>query len=110
MVAEYGGETLKVVGSVAHGENDYIVRAQVIDPSDAANKSPAEEVEIRMLCENGRFVVVDASVEGVWLGLAQHDDFTSFLDQRNGDIAALTERVRQLTDKLQATAPSASTK
>ena len=102
MVGDYGGQTLKVTESVARNENDYVVTAQVVDPSNASNNSPPSQVQVRVLNESGKFVVVDASVEGVWLGLAQREDFTSFLKQQNGDLAALTERVRGLAEKLKS--------
>ena len=39
--------------------------------------------------------LVDLGVAGVWLGLAQRDQFTSVLAQNNGDINALLNMMRQ---------------
>ena len=48
-----------------------------------------------MLNENGKFVVVDASVEGIWLALTQREDYSGYLSQHNGDVKALAGVVRQ---------------
>jgi len=101
----YGGEALKVIGSRANGHDDYVVVTKVVDPADPTSTDPLE-VDLRVLSENGRFVVVDASVEGIWLALTEREDFTSFLGQNNGNMQALVERVRQLTAKLIANEPS----
>ena len=98
-IGGYGGQTLKVSGSTAHAANDYVVKTSLVDPSDTSG-GPSLEVDLRVLNENGRFVVMDASVEGIWLALTQREELTSFLAQHNGDFNALHQRLRQLTAQL----------
>ena len=105
-INSYGGETLKVVGSSAHADNDYVVTTHLVDSSDPNSSDPPLEVDLRVLSENGKFVVVDASVEGIWLALTQREELTSFLDQHNGDFKALDARLDQLSAQLLETGPS----
>jgi ABC-type transporter MlaC component len=39
-------------------------------------------------------VLVDIAVAGVWLGLAERDEFASVLARSNGDIGALIGHLR----------------
>ena len=41
-------------------------------------------------------VLVDVAVEGVWLALAERDQFVSVLGQNNGDVKVLTAHLRAL--------------
>lgn len=99
----YDGQTLKVTGSLEHAANDYIVQALIVDPSDMPG-AQEPEVDLRVVSEDGKFYVVDASIEGIWLGLAQHDDFQGFLKQHNNDVAALTAHLKDLTAGLERVA------
>ena len=74
--------------------------------TDNARSELQLEVDLRVLSENGKFVVVDASVEGIWLALTQREELTSFLDQHNGDFKALDARLDQLSAQLLETGPS----
>ena len=44
----------------------------------------------------GKPVVVDFSVAGIWLALEERDQFTSFLGQNNGSIHALIGHLSKL--------------
>ncbi|MGB8366551.1 MAG: phospholipid-binding protein MlaC [Rhizomicrobium sp.] len=98
----YDGQTLNVTGSVEHGPGDYVVSAQLADPSDPPGSAPLPEIDLRVVDENGKFFVVDASIEGIWLAVAQHDDFGGFLKQHDGNVAALTAYLKEMTTKLLA--------
>lgn len=98
----YDGQSLNVTGSVQHGPGDYIVSAVLVDPSQPANSQAPEEVDLRVVDENGKFFVVDASIEGIWLAIAQHDDFAGFLKQHDGSVAALTAHLKDMTAQLDA--------
>lgn len=102
---EYGGESLRVTGSVERVPGDEIVTAVLVDPADPADNNPVQ-IMFRVLDENGKFSVVDASIAGVWLGLAQRDDFGGFLGQHGGSVPALTDHLKDMTAKL--TAPKAA--
>ena len=94
----YSGESLKITGSVARADNDFIVSAKLIDPKDPSDNSST--ADFRVMNAGGKFSVVDFSLLGIWFGVAQRDDFLSYLGKNNGNIAALTARLKQSTEKL----------
>jgi len=102
----YGGETLKVTGSIERAPGDYVVNAVVLDPS--APSDPMQlPVAFRVEDEgSGKFAVVDASVGGIWLGLAQRADFGGYLSRHANSVPALTAHLQEVTAKL---APSSAT-
>jgi phospholipid transport system substrate-binding protein len=106
-IGGYSGQTLKVMSSRENAKDDYVVTAKVLNPEDNGKAGPnALEVSLRVLNENGKFAVVDASVEGIWLAVTQRDDFNGYLSQHNGDIKALSERVREHAAQLTNATPS----
>jgi len=103
-LGSYAGQTLRVTGAVQHAPGDFVVSAVLVDPSGSANGKTPPEVDFRVLVENGSFSIVDASIEGVWLAIAERDDFQGFLNAHNGDVAALTAHLRDMTAQLNASA------
>jgi ABC-type transporter MlaC component len=103
----YGGETLKVTGSVERAPGDYVVDAVVVDPS--APDDPMQlPVAFRVADEGGgKFAVVDASVAGIWLGLAQRADFGGYLNRHSNSVPALTAHLQEMTAKLSPPAQGA---
>lgn len=101
----YGGQSLKVTGSVERAPGDEVVTAVLVDPANPADNNPVR-IMFRVLDENGKLSIVDASIAGVWLGLAQRDDFGGFLGQHGGSVPALTDHLKEMTAKL--TAPKAA--
>ncbi len=97
----YDGQTLKVTGSTEHAPGDYVVFTQLADPADPPG-TQEPNIDLRIVGENGKFYVVDASIEGIWLGLAQRDDFQGFLHQHNNDVTALTHYLKDMTAKLES--------
>ena len=51
---------------------------------------------------DGRRVITDMEVEGVWLALWERADFTSFLQQHGGKIGALTDNLRAQAQQISA--------
>lgn len=96
----YGGEIVAVTGSVTRSDTDVIVNANILDAAAKPGTPPLAEVAFRVVKADGKFAIVDASVAGVWFTLAQHDDFQGFLAQNKGDVAALTERLNAMADRL----------
>ena len=98
----YSGQTIKVVDAVQHGPRDYVVTAQVKDPSDPPGERPVL-VRFRVFDEGGgKFAILDASVQGVWFEVAQHDDMQGFLAQNGGDVKKLTAHLNDMTAALSA--------
>jgi phospholipid transport system substrate-binding protein len=87
--AQYAGQTLKVLDSRERAPQDFVVRTSMVGGSNAPM-----EIDFRVRTDGAKPVLVDLSVAGVWLALAQRDQFTSVLAQNNGDIKALTAHLR----------------
>jgi phospholipid transport system substrate-binding protein len=106
----YAGQTLRVTGSTAHGPNDYIVTTTLVDPTGRTEaQGEPIEVDFRVDSSNGRFVVIDASIVGVWLALEERDQFTAFLEENNGNLDGLTTHLNMLTNRLRGGGPSTPT-
>jgi phospholipid transport system substrate-binding protein len=93
--AKYAGQTLKVTGSQEHAPGDTIVQTVMIDPNDHSGQAPLE-VDFRILEDNGRPVVIDFSVAGIWLAIEERDQFSAFLGQNNGSIPTLISHLHEL--------------
>ena len=87
--AQYAGQTLKVMDSRERAPQDFVVRTSMVGGSNAPM-----EIDFRVRTDGAKPVLVDLSVAGVWLALAQRDQFQSVLTQNNGDIKALTAHLR----------------
>lgn len=93
-LARYSGQTLTVVRSSERAPGDDIVVTHFVDPANAA-QVPLE-VDFRVRSQDGKPQIVDFSVAGIWLALAERDDFASVLAQSKGDVPALTARLRSM--------------
>jgi phospholipid transport system substrate-binding protein len=91
--AKYSGQTLKVTGSTSLGANETMVKTVTVDPKKPGAKP--FEVNFRVQNNGGREIVVDFSVEGVWIRELERNDFTSYLGQKNGDVKALSAMLKQ---------------
>jgi ABC-type transporter MlaC component len=83
---------LTVTGSTQRSPDDVIVN--VAAQPAAGGPSPAS-IAFRVRRSNdGRHVVTDLQIEGAWLALVQRSEFLAFLQQHDGDIAALSTELR----------------
>jgi phospholipid transport system substrate-binding protein len=95
----YGGQTLKVTSSIERAPGDFIVNAVVVDPAMPNDPNPLP-VAFRVMDEGGgKFAVVDASLMGIWLGVAQRSEFTAYLSQHGDDVAALSAHLHEMAVK-----------
>jgi phospholipid transport system substrate-binding protein len=107
----YAGQTLKVVGGSEHGPDDYIVRTILVDPTGRTEQQGEPiEVDFRVDNGNGRFVVIDVAIAGVWLALEERDQFTAFLEENNGNLTALINHLNELAVRLRNGSPSTPTR
>jgi phospholipid transport system substrate-binding protein len=95
-LSKYSGQSLDVIGSTERAPGDFIVRTKVAD-ANGRIAGDASEVDFRVGSENGNFIVLDASVSGVWLAVNERDQFSGFLAQHHYDIAALTAHIKEVT-------------
>lgn len=103
----YSGQTLKVTNSTERAPGDYIVSTTMADPN-AQNTQQSLPIDFRVEDENGKFVVIDVSVLGIWLAIEERDQFTAFLDQNNGSVPALVSHLQQLTQQMRNGSPPPS--
>lgn len=86
----YAGQSLRVIDSRARAPNDYVVRTNIV-----GGNAPPMEVDFRVRTDGAKPLLVDMGVAGIWLSLAQRDEFTAVLGQNNGDVKALTAHLNQ---------------
>jgi len=97
----YGGQSLKVTGSTERSPTDHLVTAVLVPASGVPDPDPVT-VLFRVLNEGDKHGVVDASIAGVWFGMAQRDDIQGFLSSHNNDVKKLTARMTEMTANLKA--------
>jgi len=100
-LSKYKGQTLKVTGSISRAADDTVVNAEVVDPNAPKGQPIKVGFRVRKTSE-GRPIVTDINVEGVWLALSQRSDFTAFLQMHGGSLTALTDNLKMQTDQLHA--------
>lgn len=107
-LANYSGQTLKVTGSTERAPGDYVVTTVLADPSGKVTDKQPIQVDFRINKDNSKFVVLDASVVGVWLAIEERDQFSAFLAQNNDSVPTLTSHLKELTAKLESGNTAAS--
>ncbi len=107
-LSKYKGQTLKVTGSVQRAADDVVVNTDVVNPG-APNSQPLKAAFRVRKTSDGRSIVTDIQVEGVWLALSQRSDFTGFLQQHGGRLPDLTTDLQRQTQLLRNVARSTGT-
>jgi phospholipid transport system substrate-binding protein len=87
--ARYAGQSLHVISSRERAPGDFVVTTNMV----GAGTAPME-VDFRVRTDGAKPVLVDLGIAGVWLALAQRDEFLAVMAQNNGDIKALTAHLR----------------
>ena len=98
-LSKYKGQTLKVTGSVQRAADDVVVNTDVINPA-MPNAQPYKAAFRVRKTSDGRPIVTDIQVEGVWLALSQRSDFNGFLAQHMGRVPDLTADLQRQTQVL----------
>lgn len=94
-LSKYSNQTLRVTGSTPTGRGDTIVQTTLVDPT-ATSKQPLQ-VAFRVSETDGKMVVIDVSVLGIWLAIEERDQFSAFLGDNNNSVPALIGHLKQLT-------------
>jgi phospholipid transport system substrate-binding protein len=100
-LSKYKGQTLKVTGSQERAADDVVVNADVINPA-AAGAQPFKVAFRVRKTSDGRPIITDMQVEGIWLALSQRSDFTAFLQQHGGNVKALTDDLKRQAAQVNA--------
>lgn len=98
---KYKDQVLKVTGTQSRAADDVVVSCDVTDPK--APNDPPYKVSFRIRKgADGRFIVTDMNIEGIWQTLSQRADFTGFLQQHGGRLTDLTTDLKRQTTTLYA--------
>jgi phospholipid transport system substrate-binding protein len=92
---DYHGEKVRVLGSTVRRPGDVIVRTEI---SGGQLDEPVL-VSWRLLGGGRAWRIVDVEFKGVWLAIAQQQDFVSTLDNARGDINVLIARLDELAQR-----------
>ena len=95
--SKYTNQTLKVTGSTQRNPTDFVVHSQLFEPGSS---QPPATVDFRVRTDGGKPVLVDVAYEGVWLSLAQRDQFVNFLGQNNGNVRTLIAHLSDMAVSL----------
>ncbi|HEX3674998.1 MAG TPA: ABC transporter substrate-binding protein [Rhizomicrobium sp.] len=96
-LSHYDGQVLKVTGSQQRAAGDFVVNTVLLDPPGQMSRGGPTRIDFRVLDDGGRLVLMDVSVEGIWLSLEERDQFVSFLADHNNDVRALAQHLEDLT-------------
>lgn len=107
-LGKYTGQTLKVTGSQSRAPDDVIVNAIVVDPHGNTQNPIHVAFRVRKTSD-GRPIITDMQVEGIWLALSERSDFTGFLQQHGGSVTALADHLRAQADQVRAEAAHSAT-
>ena len=91
----YSGEKFVIGQTFPQDDERAVVRSDVVRP-----RGDTMTVDWRVQRREGKWRVVDIMVEGVSMMVTQRSEFTALLQRENGSIAALNQRLRQLTMNL----------
>jgi len=106
-LSKYKGQTLKVTGSSERAADDIVVNADVVNPNSSNGQPFKVGFRVRKTSD-GHPIITDMQVEGVWLALSQRSDFTGFLQQHGGSLAALTENLHTQAQQIHASSGQGS--
>jgi ABC-type transporter MlaC component len=86
-----GYNALRVMGSTERSPDDVIVSVAAQSATGGSQLSLAFRVR---RSKDGRHVVTDLQIEGAWLALLQRSEFLAYLQQHDGDVAALSTEIQ----------------
>ena len=105
-LSKFRGQTLNVTGAIQRAADDVVVDADLVNPDASANAMPIKTAFRVRNMSDGRPVITDIQIEGIWLALSQRSDFTGFLQQHGGRLSVLTDNLRMQMERLRADKPS----
>ena len=91
-LAEYTGETFKVVGSRPDADGA-IVTSQIVRPAGAA----PVKVDWRLTGRDGVYKISDVSVDGISMAVTQRSEFASVIQHNGGQVQGLLTMLRDKT-------------
>jgi phospholipid transport system substrate-binding protein len=96
---KYKEQILKVIGSASRAADDVVVNCNVTDPAHPNDPPYKVSFRVRRGTE-GKFIVTDMNIEGIWQTLSQRADFTGFMQQHGGRLGDLITDLKRQTQTL----------
>ena len=90
----YSGEIISITGSKKLNEKYILVNSKV----SKEGQNTGIEVDWRVKIEDEKMKIVDLVVEGISLAVAQRAEFTSIIENNNGDIEVLLLKLQNFID------------
>jgi phospholipid transport system substrate-binding protein len=92
-LAEYSGETLRVIGSRPASDGS-LVSSEIVRP----NGAPPAKVDWLLTERGGAYKISDVIVEGVSMAVTQRSEFASVIQRDGGQVEGLITALRQKTE------------
>jgi len=98
-LSRYKGQLFHVTGSAKRTSDDIVVKADFVIPADP--NGPHSEVDFQVWQRSdGRPVITDIRVGGIWLAVSERGEFTGFLESHRGSVAALTHHLQSVARQI----------
>ena len=92
---QYSGEKVIIVSSNA-AKKFVIVKSNIVRDGTDTLKI---ELDWRLLTRDGQTKIIDLSIEGISLIIAQREEFQSFLSNNDGNVDALIKKLNSINTK-----------
>ena len=92
---QYSGEKIVIVSSNS-AKKYVIVKSKIV--RDGADTLKIE-LDWRLLTRDGQTKIIDLSIEGISLIIAQREEFQSFLSNNEGNLDSLINRLKSINSK-----------
>lgn len=90
-LSQYKGQTVKVMGARAEGNDGAVVTTEVVSPSGA----PPIKLDWRVADSAGAYKILDVTVAGVSMALTERDEIAATIERDGGTVAALNRSLAQ---------------
>jgi len=91
-LAQYSGETLRVLGSRPELDGS-IVSSEIV----RTNGAPPAKVDWRLRSNGGTYKITDVIVDGISMAVTQRSEFASVIQRHGGEVEGLLTLLRQKT-------------
>jgi len=95
-LVDFADATLRVTGEIVNKPGD----VTVMTVAEGAGLREPLRIAFRLSGTGGAYKIVDVQVAGIWLSVEQRDQFASVLSQNRGDIAGLTNSLKDRATRL----------
>jgi len=104
----YSGQAVRITGCSQDSPDSYTVDIALEHrQADAQDSNQPIDINVRVVEENGKFVITDLAALGIWLSVKERDDVKEYLLETNGNFSGLLMRYRVRTQRRLSEPPNA---